>query len=129
MSIPEEYRDNYHITSNYPITTDAQRALQEDRNEHLAWIVITSFYQALHWVDAFLLTKEHEPNNHGERRSYIENTEDLEKIKESYWELKGASELARYEKDTFKDCDAEVEKLLEISHSIVKHIKVLMKIE
>ena len=129
MRVPVEHNNNYHITSNYPTTTDAQRALQEDGNEHPDWIVITSFYQALHWVDAFLLTKEHEPSNHGERRNYIGNTEELEKIKENYWELKGASELARYEEYTFKDDPARAKEMLEISCSIINYIKTLMNIE
>ena len=129
MSVPEEHSNSYHITSNYPTTTDARRALQEDRNEHPDWIVITSFYQALHWVDAFLLTKEHEPNTHGERRNYIEDDEDLEAIKKNYLDLKKASQIARYEEGTFKDDPAGVEEILEISCSIINHIKDLMDIE
>ena len=129
MRIPEEHSDNYHIISNYPTTTDARRALQEDRNEHPDWIVITSFYQALHWVDAFLLTKECEPNNHGERGGYIKSTKELEEIEENYRKLKNASQIARYDEGTYKDDSAGVEEMLEISCSIISHIKALMNIE
>ena len=37
------------------IAEDAQRVLQADSKKHLDWVVITAFYCALHWVDAFLL--------------------------------------------------------------------------
>ena len=129
MRAPDEYSDNYHVTSNYPTTTDARRALQEDRNEHPDWIVITSFYQALHWVDAYLLTKEYEPLNHKERGTYINRTEELEEIKRNYFKLKNASQMARYDEETFKDDPAGVEEMLEISCSILNHIKDLKNIE
>ena len=126
MRTTKKYGNNYHITSNYPITKDAQRALQEDRNEHPDWTIITAFYQTLHWVDAFFLTKENEPNNHQERGNYIKNTEELEGIAKNYWTLKNASQMARYEEATFKDDPAKVEELLEISCSIINYIKALM---
>ena len=91
-------------------------------------LLLPSFYQALHWVDAFLLTKEYEPNNHGQRRDYIGQTEELKEIKNNYLKLKNASQMARYDETTFKDAPAEVQELLEISSSIINHIKTLMNI-
>ena len=129
MRIPAEHRKNYHITSNYPTTTDARRALEENSKEHPDWIVITSFYQALHWVDAFLYTKGHFPFSHAQRKCYIEKTEELEEIKENYRHLKKASEMARYEKGTFRNKSAKVDELLEMSCLTIKHIKTLMHIE
>lgn len=129
MRVSAEHKKNYHITSNFPTTTDARRALEEDRNEHPDWIVITAFYQALHWVDAFLLTKGDRPVNHITRKKYIGKHKELEEIEEDYWRLSRASQMARYKKQTYRDDPDEFNEMLDISCSIINYIKDLMNIE
>lgn len=128
MKIPAKHSNNYHLTSNYPTTTDARQTLEEDSNDHSDWIVITSFYQALHCIDAYLLTKKRKPLNHEQRKSCIEQIRALDPIAEDYWRLKEASEFARYKKNTYRNNPTKVQELLNLSCSIIEHIKFLMKI-
>ena len=100
-----------------------RRALEEDRNEHWDWLVITAFYQALHWVDAFLLTKGYRPVDHKTRGRYIGRIKELEEIEEDYWKLSRASQTARYKKKTYKDDLDEFNEMLNISCSIINYIK------
>ena len=87
MRIPPEHRDNYHICTNYLATTEARRALEEDGTDQLDWIVITAFYQALHWVDAYLFSNGWKPRDHEERRSCILSFRDLDPY---CWRLLGS---------------------------------------
>ena len=96
------------------IARSAQLALQTaDPSEHTDWIVITAFYQALHWVDAFFALSNRHPRRHGERKRFVDQHENLERISESYTNLYDASIIARYEPETYKDDPDIVEALLE----------------
>ena len=85
--------DQAHL-SKYHIAKAAQLALQADSNRHPDWIVITAFYQALHWVDAFLATKQRHPSDHRERNWEVRNNADLKIIKRNYNRLYKASRFA-----------------------------------
>lgn len=118
----------------------AQLALQTaDSSEHADWIVITVFYQALHWVDAFFALYDYHPTAHGMsydeeggvtdpgRNEAIRKHRDLSPIRHSYFNLYDASIDARYEPETYKDDPDEVEALLEEDLAlIVRHINELI---
>lgn len=106
----------------------AQLTLQAaDSNEHADWIVIATFYQALHWVDAFFALDNYHPVGHGRRKNAIYRYEDLRPIRDSYTKFYDASIAARYEPETFKDAPNEVEVLLEEDlASIVTYINELI---
>ena len=118
----------------------AQLTLQAaDPNEHADWIVITAFYQALHWVDAFFALYDYHPAAHGMsydeeedvtdpgRNEAIRKHRDLRPIRHSYFNLYDASIAARYEPGTFEDAPNEVKALLEEDlASIVTHINELI---
>ena len=110
------------------IARSAQLSLQAaDPSEHADWIVITAFYQALHWVDAFFAFNNRHPTRHGERKRFVDQHENLERISENYTNLYDASIIARYEPETYKDDPDEVEALLEEDlASIVTHINELI---
>ena len=110
------------------IAKSAQLTLQTaDPNEHADWIVITAFYQALHWVDAFFALNNHHPTRHGQRKRAVDQHEDLERISDSYTNLYDASITARYEPETYRDDLNIVEALLEEDLAlIVTHINELI---
>lgn len=60
------------------------------------WVVTGIFYEAVHWVEAFLATKGDHPLNHGERNLAIARYADLDPIAVDYDVLKVESENARY---------------------------------
>ena len=126
MPIDIEHSSDYHMVKLH-ITKAAHLALQSDSDGHPDWVVITAFYQALHWVDAYLAMKQCDANSHGERRRAIRKDEDLKPIKKYYKRLYDASIFARYEAKTYKCVPNEVEALVDVDlASIVKHISQLI---
>ena len=118
--------DQQHL-SKFRITEDAQLALENAPNDHPDWIVITAFYQALHWVDAFLAKTQRHPTNHGRRNWEVRNDVDLKAIRKNYKRLYDASIFARYYAKTYKNKPNEVKRLLEIDlKSIIDHISPLI---
>ena len=117
-----------------------QLALQAaDPNEHADWIVITAFYQALHWIDAFFALYDYHPEAHGisydeeegvtdpGRNEAIRKHRDLRPIRHSYFNLYDASIDARYEPYTYQNAPDIVQALLgEDLDSIVTHINELI---
>ena len=112
---------------------------REDPNEHADWIVITAFYQALHWVDAFFALYDYHPEAHGisyddegyvtdpGRNLAVRRHTDLQPICDSYFELYDASIDARYEPYTYQNDPDIVEALLEEDlASIATHINALI---
>ena len=108
----------------------AQLALQTaDPNKHADWIIITAFYQAAHWIEAFfaLADPEVHPRSHAARRAAVNRHEDLEKIVDSYLSLYNASIRARYQAETYRDDTDEVKELLEEDLDlIVTHVSLLI---
>ncbi len=116
----EEHRQKCEIAKS------ALNALKaENSNQHADWIVITAFYQALHWIDAFFALKDHHPKGHGPyydeeegcemsgRNDLVNRHRDLNRIVENYRNLYDASRTARYEAETYNDYPEEVDELLE----------------
>ena len=102
----------------------------EDSNEYADWIVITAFYQALHWVDAFFALEGYDPERHGptyrnQIRIDLGRNESvrqkLKPIRDNYSTLYKASINARYEDKTYKDHRNDVKKLLETDLKSIKN--------
>ena len=112
------------------IAEDAQRVLQADSKKHLDWIVITTFYCALHWVHAFLASKNypsHKRNTHQKLEDVISKCADLDPIRQNYKRLYDASRTARYKKKNFNNTPAEVNNLVQIDLvEVVTHINRLI---
>lgn len=62
-----------------------------------SWAVVTLFYAALHWVDAYLATKNIHPAAHQVRDRYVGTALDLRRIGVSYQTLEDRSRDARYQ--------------------------------
>lgn len=60
------------------------------------WVVTGIFYEAVHWVEAYLATKGDHPTTHGQRNSAISRHGELDSIVLDYDILKAESENARY---------------------------------
>ena len=118
----EEHRQKCDIAKSTQLTLQAA-----DPHEHADWIVITAFYQVLHWVDAFFALDNYHPGGHGRRKNAVYRYEDLRPIRDSYTRLYDASIDARYEPYTYKNDPDIVEALLEEDLGlIVTHINELI---
>ena len=104
------------------IAVDAQSVLQADSNKHLDWIVITTFYCALHLVHAFFASKNYPPhkrNTHQKLNNAISKCADLDPIRQNYKRLYDASRTARYTKKNYNNDPAEVKDLIQIDLAAV----------
>lgn len=112
------------------IAEAAQCVLQADSKKHLDWIVITTFYSALHWVHAFFESKNyplHKRNTHPKLENAISKCADLDPIRQNYKNLSDASWKARYTKRNFNSTPAEVKDLVQIDlAAVVTHINGLI---
>lgn len=72
----------------------AQLALQKvSLKEHADWIVIIAFYQALHWVDAYLISVGHQqPTGHEKRKNPVRSNPSLRPIYRHFEYMHTASE-------------------------------------
>ena len=105
----------------------AQLALQKvNTEEHADWIVIIAFYQALHWVDAYLLSKEGcQPIGHKKRLKAVRRSAALRPIHGHFNNMYNASLHARYH--SWQDYFPEVKVILEKDlDAIVSHISPLI---
>jgi uncharacterized protein (UPF0332 family) len=83
---------------------------EKNTTPFLDWIVIATYYAALHYVDAVLyLSRGKDPHSHEERREAIRSEAKLAPVKNSYKFLEDKSKKARYLGWTFTP--AEVKKL------------------
>ncbi len=62
-----------------------------------SWGVVVLFYAALHWVDAYLATKNIHPADHHVRDQYVGMEANLRRIGPSYQLLEDRSRDARYQ--------------------------------
>jgi len=72
----------------------ARSLIHSDAVDYFDWVVISLFYSALHYVDAYLIRYHAEPRSHEERREFIRSTRpgwDIE-----YRNLKDEGYNARY---------------------------------
>ena len=60
------------------------------------WVVAAIFYEAVHWVEAYLATKGDHSNTHGQRSHAMQRYGDLDAVLADYDVLKAESENARY---------------------------------
>lgn len=78
---------------NLALSTD----LTAHGDEYRDWQVISIFYSAVHWVQAYLRAKTSSyPQTHQERDQLINSLPDLKPIYRNYEELKHLSVTARY---------------------------------
>ena len=97
MPIFEEHLQKYNTAKSVQLTLQAA-----DPKEYADWIVITAFYQALHWVDAFFALGNYHPGGHGRRKNAVYRYEDLRAIRDNYTNLYDAGIYARYEPYTYR---------------------------
>ncbi len=72
--------------------------INKDLNKKYAsWAVVTFFYSALHWVDAYLATCSYHPADHRSRQSWVSRESKLRKIHTNYRYLEDQSRNARYQ--------------------------------
>ena len=67
-----------------------------DTTPYRDWVVTGIFYEAVHWVEAFLAGKGTHPNTHGQRNAEMSRYSELDQILVDYDVLKADSENARY---------------------------------
>lgn len=67
-----------------------------DPAKYSDWVATALFYAALHYVDAFLATRNVHPGRHDVRDHYVEKVTELRPISDDYWALKNSSRTARY---------------------------------
>lgn len=60
------------------------------------WVVSGVFYEAVHWVEAYLATRGEHPITHGRRNHAMQRYTDLAPVLVDYDILKTESENARY---------------------------------
>lgn len=71
--------------------------LNSETTPYLDWVVSAIFYEAVHWVEAFLATKEINSGTHAKRRSAVQSySAELGSILTDFDNLKYESENARY---------------------------------
>ena len=67
-----------------------------DKTPFRDWVVSGIFYEAAHWVEAYLATKGDHPTTHGQRNHAMQRYTDLDSVLVDYDVLKTESENARY---------------------------------
>ena len=80
----------------------------ELKNPFWDWAVTGTFYEALHYVDAFLKTKNIDPPRHADRNDIVERDATLSKVWLEYKQLYDDSKLARYECHSFSQDDLKL---------------------
>lgn len=73
--------------------------------QHRGWRVTVWFYIALHYVEAFLVTKSRRRRDHLERAEAMEHHPETRAIENAYHRLYKFSREARYEGTPFTDDD------------------------
>ncbi len=85
--------------------------------QYAEWKIIVLFYSALHYVEAFLVTRSAAYRDHTIRDQAMEKETETRAIRATYNRLKKAAHEARYEGTPFRPTDvAEFERL----HQMVK---------
>lgn len=90
------------------------------------WAITAYHYSALHWVDAYLSTKNFHPRIHSEREKFLSLLSNLrENIYHDYHEIRTVCRESRYETHNFsRDQVFAVKKYLK---KIKTHIQNLLK--
>ena len=101
--------------------SESQHLNQADRNESCfqsltslnpsrftEWEVVTLFYSALHYMEAYLARNNKinpHPKKHAQRKTEISRHAELDSIVENYFSLHDYSANARYELQTFSEAE------------------------
>lgn len=67
-----------------------------DTSSYRDWAATVLFYVGLHYIDAFLATKNIHPGSHDVRDRLVKQAEELRLIASGYFALKNSSRTARY---------------------------------
>jgi len=100
---------------------DFWNSIDLDNSGFQDWALSGMFYEAVHWVEAFLAVKGYHSGTHSERsRNMRSYRSELGSIQTDYDTLKQDSETARY--DCYKHTGNEVRQLIPLADSIKSHI-------
>ena len=72
------------------------RSFDLEKTEFRDWAVVSAFYAAVHWINAYLLTQGCRPKNHRTRDNAIRMYAVTKKVAWEYSELKNHAFNARY---------------------------------
>jgi len=105
---------------------DFWTSIDLDNSPFTDWAPTGMFYEALHWVEAFLATKEHHYREHKQRKWAMRRLfpSDLGTIEVDYSKLKQVSETARY--DCYKHTANEIRQLIPLADHIKDHLSQLL---
>lgn len=105
---------------------DFWTSIDLDNSPYTDWTPTGMFYEALHWVEAFLATKGHHYREHKQRKWAMRHVyrTDLKTIEVDYSKLKQVSETARY--DCYKHTANEIQQLIPLVDNIKGHISQLL---
>ena len=96
-----------------------------DNAPFIDWAVIGIFYESVHWVEAFLATKNGHSSTHTKRKTSIVNYEsELQPIWGDYIQLERDSRNARY--DCYKHTAKETRQLIPLVDHIRDHVSRLL---
>ena len=82
------------------------KLLPEDQ-PYREWVIVVLFYCALHYVEAFLVTKNGDYRNHDFRRNEMKRHAETSAILVAYHQLQKAADEARYEGTEFRQADID----------------------
>ena len=105
---------------------DFWTSIDLDTSPYPDWAPSGMFYEALHWVEAFLATKGYHCREHKQRKWAMRRVyrSDLGTIEVDYSKLKQVSETARYE--CHKHTANEIQQLIPLVDRIKSHISQLL---
>lgn len=105
---------------------DFWTSIDLDNNPYTDWAVTGMFYEAVHWVEAFLATKPYHSGDHKKRERAMLSLypSDLAAITADFKDLKKDSETARYE--CYRHTAKEARQLIPLVDRIRDHISRLL---
>ena len=104
---------------------DFWTSIDLDNSSFTDWAVTGMFYEAVHWVEAFLDTKGCDSRDHSRRDlNMLEWASAFGVIQADYTKLKQDSETARYE--CYKHTSDEIRQLIPLVDNIKDHISQLL---
>jgi len=104
---------------------DFWTSINLDNTPFADWALTGMFYESVHWVEAFLASKKHHSDTHGQRASAMHlYSSELGAIQVDYEMLKQDSETARYK--CYKHNGEEVRQLIPLVDNIKGYISRLL---
>lgn len=90
------------------------------------WVLVLWFYIALHYVEAFLVTKSSLPRTHESRRIELRKHSETRAVQADYHELYKVSREARYDGTPFRQAD--LDRYRPMYHRVVAEMKNALRI-